>query len=525
MIRKRFIFAIVLTIVFAFSVKVMAVENVNTISISDEEITLNREKVTENSNDVYLTNSMNNGGEDDNSIEANIEIENVININKSGTYEFSGKLSDGQISINANEIDGDVTIILNDVDITCKNAPAIFVYNKTTDSDYSVIIKTTEGTTNVISGGKIKQSVEDWSNQDEILYHIEKGYDDYGEYYERYKYDAAISSDISLIFEGEGVLEVNSLEKEGIESKRNITFNSGNYTINSLDDGINACTDNESVITINDGSILVNVKADAEEGDGIDSNGSIYINGGKVFAFASETSQDNGLDADSGIYINGGYVVSTGNMQESVNADSKQGFTNFNFNKVDKNTLITITDEEDNPEVAFESDRAYSALILSTPNMESGEHKVYEGGSIIGERENGLYTQIASYEKGIEKQYSTAQDRKMNGDFGKRNLAEVQFNYDVYYYLILGLGILLVALFLICLIWKKSNKILILIIGIIIGAIITTSGFLIYNKSYIEKKLNQVNMMERDFGRQENNMPDGEIPNGDKNVPPQKPEG
>lgn len=517
MIRKKFIFAIILAIVFIFSDKVMAVENMSIISISDEEITLNGKSISKDSEDVYLTTTMDNGGKSNESIEANIEIENIINIKKSGTYEFSGKLSDGQISVNANEIDGNVTIILNNVDITCENAPAIFVYNKTINSDYSVVIETAKDTTNIISGGKIKQSVDGWSDQDNVLYYIEKGYDDSREYYERYKYDAAISSDISLIFEGDGTLEVNSFEKEGIESKRNITFNSGNYIINSLDDGINACTDNESIITINDGSILVNVKEEAEEGDGIDSNGSIYINGGKVYAFASETSQDNGLDADSGIYINGGYIVSTGNMQESINKDSKQSFVNLHLDKVEKNTLITITDEEDNPEVAFKSDRDYSVLIVSIPDMESEEHKVYEGGKVTGESENGLYTKITSYEKGTEKQYNSAENVRMKGGFERKDFTEVQLNYDVYYYLVLSLGVILVILLLACFILKKNNKFIMLIVGILIGAIITTSGLFIYNKLYIEEQLNQVNSMEKDFpGMRE--MPEGNMPDIPENL-------
>lgn len=533
MLKKLFSFAIILAIMFICTVKVMAVEEANLIFISNSEITVNGEEISDDvEEDVYLTSSMDNGGESDEAKESNIEIENIININKSGTYEISGTLDDGQISVNANELDGDVTIILNDVDITCKNAPAIFVYNKENDSEYSVIIKTVKDTTNVISGGKIKQSVENWEDQEKILYYIEKDYDDSREYYERYKYDGVISSDISLIFEGEGTLEVNSLEKEGIESKRDITINSGNYIINSLDDGINACTDNESIITINDGTVLVNVQKDAEEGDGIDSNGSIHINGGNVYAFASETSQDNGLDADSGIYINGGYVVSTGNMAERIDSSSKQVYETLQLDKVQKETLVTLTDENDNPEVAFESDRAYSVLIVSTPDMKNGEHKIYEGGSIVGENENGLYTKITSYEKGTEKEYSSAENRMMKGGFERRDFANLELNYDIYFYLILALGIVLIAILAICLIWKKSNKALMLIIGILIGAILTTSGLFIYNKNYIEKQFTQVNQANRGIPDMNNSpqgdmpngdRPDGEMPSGDENVPPQMP--
>jgi hypothetical protein len=505
------------------------------ISLSDSNITVNDNNISnDTSEDVYLTQTMNNGGSSEDATNANIEITNVININNSGIYEFTGSLSDGQISVNSNKVNGDVTIILNNVDITCENAPAIFVYNSETDSSTcNITIKTAEGSTNTISGGKIKQSVEGWSDQSEILYYIDKGYDDDNKYYERYKYDGAISSDISLTFEGEGNLIVNALSKEGIETKRDITINSGNYVINSLDDGINACTDNESIITINGGTILVNVESTAEEGDGIDSNGYIYINGGTVYAFASETSQDNGLDSDSGTYINGGTVVATGNMGDTVSTDSQQSFMQMQFNdKVQKDTLITITDENNNPITAFKSDRAYQILTISTPDFTDGEHYVYEGGSIEGTSENGLYTEITSYTVGTEKEYSTVSDMGNFGGFDK-DMKDMNINGQndsIYYYTIIILAIVLIIFIVFVIILKKKGefemkgKILTLCIGILIGAIIGVSGFMIYNKVTASSEGNQGMMNGQmqgggempDGEKPDGEMPDGEMPDGEK---------
>lgn len=501
--------------------------NITYISLSDSNITVNNNNISENTSErIYLTTTMNNGGSSEEAVEANIKINNIININSSGTYEFTGKLSDGQISIDSNKINGDVIIILNNVDITCKNAPAIFVYNtKTSSSTCNIIIKTAKESENTISGGKIKQSVEGWSDQSKILYYIDKGNDDNGSYYERYKYDGAISSDISIIFEGEGTLTVNALSKEGIETKRDITINSGNYIINSLDDGINACTDNESVININGGTILVNVEQTAEEGDGIDSNGYIYINGGIIYAFASETSQDNGLDSDLGTYINGGYVVGTGNMADTINNDSKQKFMQIQFKqKVEKGTLITITDENQNPITAFQSDRSYSILTISTPDFTDGEHYVYEGGSVEGTSENGLYTEIKSYTKGTEKEYSIATSMEMPNGFDKNMEMDRNKTIKVYYVTIILLIIVLISLIALVIVLKKKGefdmkgKILTLFIGIIIGAIITTSGFMIYNKINGNEKGNQ-RMMNGQM-KDGNEKPNGEKPEG--NMPEMK---
>jgi hypothetical protein len=537
MINKKKIISITMIVgiilnMFYINVSNVFAANSNTtyISLSDSNITVDGNNISNNSSeDIYLTQTMDNGGSSDDAIKANIAITNIININNSGTYEFTGKLSDGQISINSNKVNGDVTIILNNVDITCENAPAIFVYNVETDSSTcNITIKTAKGSTNTISGGKIKQSVEGWSDQSEILYYVDKGYDDDNKYYERYKYDGAISSDISLTFEGEGDLTVNSLAKEGIETKRDITINSGNYVINSLDDGINACTDNESIITINGGTILVNVESTAEEGDGIDSNGYIYINGGTVYAFASETSQDNGLDSDSGTYINGGTVVATGNMGDAVSDDSKQSFMQMQFNnKVEKNTLITITDENKNPIVAFKSDRAYQILTISTPDFTDGEQYVYEGGSIEGTSENGLYTKITSYTQGTEKEYSTVTDMGGPGEFNEKmdNMEFKQSNNQIYYYTIIVLVIILIIVIIMSIMLKKKGKfekkekISILFIGVLIGAIIVTTGFLIYDKNVLQNS-NNFEMMQMD-----GNGKMGDSPNGNNGEVPTKPDG
>lgn len=512
----------ILSIIFStvFQGNIFADDEVKSyVSLSDEVITLNNNNISENTSEkIYLAHATNNGGTSQEALDANISIDNVITINSSGTYEFTGNLSDGQIAVNSNDIVGEVVIILNGVDITCKNAPAIFVYNKNNDSTAcNVSIKTVAGTENVISGGKIKQSVENWEDQDNILYYIDKGYNDDREYYERYKYDGAISSDISLTFEGEGKLTVNALSKEGIETKRNIDINSGDYVINSLDDGINACTDNESVININGGTLLVNVLEEAEEGDGIDSNGYIYINGGEVYAFASEKSQDSGIDSDLGIYINGGKVVGTGNMADAVSSDSKQEFMQLQFKtKVEKDELITITDQNQSPLVAFKTDREYTVLTVSTEDFVNNSNIVYEGGTIEGISTNGLYTKITSYTPGVEKEYNETSDMKnFGGDFNK-----MQDNNNIYLYTFVILLVVLIVLVAIVVITKRKEKedmkekILTLVIGIVIGGIITSVGFLLYNN--ITGKNNQMpngNMP----GNMQMEMPDGE--------PPEKPMG
>lgn len=516
-----FILGIIFSMFFINTPKVFA-SNTTYINLSDESITVNNSKITEDTTqNVYLSNAMDNGGSSEDATKANKEITNVINITSSGTYEFTGNLSDGQISVDTNNISGDVIIVLNNVDITCENASAIFVYNKETKSaTCNVIIKTAKDSENTVSGGKIKQSVEGWSDQSELVYYVEKDYNDEGEYFERYKYDGAISSDISLTFEGEGNLTVNSLSKEGIETKRDITINSGNYVINSLDDGMNAAADGESVITINGGNILVNVTSEADEGDGIDSNGYLYINGGTVYAFASEKSEDSGLDSDLGIYINGGTVVATGNMADTVSKDSKQNFLQLQFkDKVSKDTLITITDKNKDAITAFKTDRAYSVLVISVPELTDEEFYVYEGGDIEGTSQNGLYTKITSYTLGTEKEYNTTSDMGRGEGFERNFENENNQSNKVYIYIIVILAIILVSLIIIFFVFKKKGKIMTLFIGILIGAILATSGFMIYINLTLKQEPMLINEPMQNDKQQ---MPGGQMQQGEI---PEKPDG
>lgn len=412
-------------------------ENVNDfnaqVNLSNEKILVNSEEISNNEESkIYLTTSMNNGGMLDESKKSNIEIDNVININAPGGYEFSGTLENGQIAVNANGISGNVNIILNNVDIKCTDAPAIFIYSKDVENkNCKVTITLKENSVNTITGGKIKQSVEGWSDQNDILYYIEKDYDDNRQYYERYKYDGAISSDVSLVFDGTGTLNVNSSKKEGIESKMNITINSGTYNINSADDGINACAEGKSVITMNDGKILVNVSKDAEEGDGIDSNGSITINGGTICSFACPGS-DNGLDADMGIYINGGTVLSTGSMSEKITSNNDTKIVQMNFNKdIEKDENILIVDENENIIFAYKTDRKISTFAYSSENLGDKTYAVYTGKEVNGNLdENGVYTEVTSFDLSkMTKQENSETNRgfgehsrEFNNSFENQNL-------------------------------------------------------------------------------------------------------
>ncbi len=371
----------------------------------------------------------------------------VININTTGNIEFTGEIKGAMIGLNTNNKTDNINIILNNasIDTNSKKAPAIYVYNKDKNyTDCKVTIKTVSLTKNYIEGGKLKKvslvgsdDLDKYSNyySNDSLTNYNKYSSYYGIYksneikkilfatvqadnedlqdgdpYYFYKASGAISSDIDLYFEGDGYLKVTSKNKEGIETKGNLTFSgsTGDYEITAFDDCLNTTTADSTGTTVRNDltidvkSLLAYVNEEADEGDAIDSNGKLIINGGTIYAFAHSSSPDTGVDSVNGIYINGGTIISTGNMVDQISSSSKQDFIYASFNQISKDTLIVIKDQDDEIITAFKTGRNIQNLLYSRMGLDYKSYKIYTGGTIDGEEQNGLYTKINSYTDGEE---------------------------------------------------------------------------------------------------------------------------
>ncbi len=407
----------------------------------------------------------------------------VININATGNYEFTGEIKGAMIAVNTNGLTGNINLILNNatIDTDSKKAPGIYVYNKDkTYTDCKVTIKTVSGTENYIEGGKLKKvsllgsdeldkyssyysgtSLTNYNNYssyygiytssdiDKILFAtVQADSEDLkdGDPYYFYKASGAISSDIDLYFEGEGYLKVTSKNKEGIETKGNLTFSggTGDYEIISQDDSLNTTTSskidknarNNIVIDVN--SLIATVSEEADEGDAIDSNGTLTINGGTIYAFAHPNSGDAGLDSEYGIYINSGTVIATGNMADQVSSDSKEKFIYVNFNKqISADTLIAIKDQDDKVITAFKTSRTIKTLLFSSADLDYKSYTVYTGGEIDGEEKNGLYTKINSYSNGEETSVSEVQQTNQKNTNKKSKTILIVFIIEIVLLLIL----------------------------------------------------------------------------------------
>ena len=121
-----------------------------------------------------------------------------------------------------------------------------------------------------------------------------------------------IKADGNLIIDG-GTINVNSSKSEGIESKGTITINGGQTFSQAGDDAINASGD----MTINGGYVC----AYSTGNDGLDANGNCYIKGGVVYAIGTtqpEVAIDANTEGGKKLYIQGGSIITCGSLESGA---------------------------------------------------------------------------------------------------------------------------------------------------------------------------------------------------------------
>ena len=374
------------------------------IELSDDLILVDGEAVSEDTESaVYIANDIvyyeegkdftyGEGTEEDGHSKEEADAHTVVHITKPGTYAVSGSLSSGQIAVDLGEDAEDdpeavVTLMLNGVDINCSVAPGVIFYNvyecceaneetASKDVDTSaaganvVIVDGTENTVNGSYVARIYKSVELNEEGTEVV-----------DSKKLHKYDAAFYSKMTMNVgggeEGTGILYINA-ENEGLDSELHLTVNGGNINIVSGNDGINTNEDYISVTTVNDGTLKIQVNGETGEGDGIDSNGWLVINGGTVIAEACSFSGDAGIDSDMGIHINGGTVLATGNMLDHI-SESEQPFAVFTFaERQSEGATYTLKDADGNEVVSFVPENDFTYLIMSDEDMAVGEYTLWK---------------------------------------------------------------------------------------------------------------------------------------------------
>lgn len=375
------------------------------IELSDDTVTVNGETAdTDSTSAVYTANDIvyyeaghdftyGEGEEADSHTADEAASHTVVHITAPGTYTVSGKLSAGQIAVDLGEDAEDdpeavVTLILDGADVTCSVAPAVIFYSvyecgsadadtaskdvDTASAGANVIIA--DGSVNNIVGSYVARIYKPGTvvlSEDGLEVEDAK---------KLHKYDAAFYSKQSLNVNGgeagDGVLNITA-ENEGLDSELHLTVNGGVINILSGNDGINTNEDGVSVTTVNGGVLNIKVTGETGEGDGIDSNGWLVINGGVITAQACANSADAGIDSDMGIHINGGTVIATGSMLDRIE-DGGQTYAVFNFAEKYAGD-VTLKNADGVPVMDVNVENSFTVLVISSPELTAGTYTLWCG--------------------------------------------------------------------------------------------------------------------------------------------------
>lgn len=212
-----------------------------------------------------------------------------VSITESGTYVLSGNVEDGQVVVNVSGEDT-VHLILNGVNITCKDSAPIYVKEAK-----KVILTLASGTTNTLTDGEAYT------------------YDNA----EKEEPNATIFSKGDLTINGEGTLVVNANFNNGIAGKDKLKIISGTVNVTAVNNGIKG----KDCVAVKNGNITVSAG-----GNGIQSNndedaekGFILIEDGVI----AVTAEQDGIEAVTGVAVTGGAItVKSGGGSENASSNS-----------------------------------------------------------------------------------------------------------------------------------------------------------------------------------------------------------
>lgn len=220
------------------------------------------------------------------------EEDGTVTITDGGVYVIKGTLDDGRVVVNASG--EDVTLALENADITCSDSSPLYIYKAS-----SVLLWLPEGSTSTLTDDGSYTYDDDWSSAEED------------------EPNACLYSKADLIIAGGGALTVNGNYNNGVTSKDNLLVDGVTLTVSAANNGVtgkDSCTVNSGAVTMNsvgkglksDGLLLLNggtFVMDCED-DAIHSNGDVTVTGGSY----TVATGDDAFHADGALTVSGGTV-------------------------------------------------------------------------------------------------------------------------------------------------------------------------------------------------------------------------
>ncbi len=213
--------------------------------------------------------------------------------------------------------------------------------------------------------------------------------------------DDGAHADNALTVSG-GELTV-SKSYEGLEAQV-ITLSGGTVRLTASDDGLNAAggsdgsamggrpgqnhfsSQNSAALHITGGYLAVNA-----DGDGLDSNGVITMSGGTVLVHGPTSNDNSAVDYERSFTFDGGTLVAAGASGMAERVTDGDGASLF-ITCASQTAGTPVRVEDAGGEIiTFCPEKAYSSLVIATPEMVSGMVcTVYIGGSTTGSVTDGL---------------------------------------------------------------------------------------------------------------------------------------
>lgn len=361
------LFATLLTIC---NISVYSEDNIVEIMLNNENTTVDGQPISTSVEDsIYLAydiiyypegkdSSFGAGIEDSIYTKEEADKNAVVHITKPGTYKVIGDHI-GQIAIDLGkdsiyDKNAVVNLILDNVEIMCTVAPAICVYNvyecgdynyekanvSTENAGFNLIIA--ENSTNIVNGSYVDTIFVPGS-----LTYYENGTVESATIL--HNYSGAIHSNMSMNinFENQnGILTVTG-KQDGISSKFHLTINGGTITVNAQRHGFYTYANGDSVLTINNSDIYAVSYSEKEYefGTGINSQGWIVLNGGKLTTFNS-SGKCNGIKVIKEFIINNGEVLTSGIIPEHTIHELKEVVIKFK-DIHPKSTIVSVKQDDE----------------------------------------------------------------------------------------------------------------------------------------------------------------------------------
>ena len=217
--------------------------------------------------------------------------------------------------------------------------------------------------------------------------------------------DDGINASNTLLIDEGATIDVQK-SVEGLEA-RLIHQIGGTITVKSSDDGLNAKDWTlESSEEQGPGQQTKTVKAEAAnaknldqagevkividggtltvvaEGDGLDANGSIEINGGTVVVNGPTSGANGALDYDDNATLNGGTVlfVDNGQMTTGFGSDSSQAFLMASAQGT-AGATVEVVDSSGKTVASLKASKSFSTVLISSPEIKEGEKYTIKVGS------------------------------------------------------------------------------------------------------------------------------------------------